>query len=175
MPKQAQMEFGWTRTGGDGGSVVAAAPVPEAEQRSSLSQETLPGIPVVEDAAVPPTRVRARSGPVVLPVPKPLPHAIGRGHFGEDENGPIRPTAQEVRAITENHTERLIGFLDGLQEVNAHLNNTQCSDRARLYHEKDRLLSAYQGALAMYAEDFGQNAAKRLDAWARHQQRKEGR
>lgn len=173
MPKQTQMEFGWTGTGRDGGPVAAAAPVPE--QRGSLSEETLPGIPVVEDAAPPPARVRARNSPVVLPVPKPLPQAIGRGHFGEDENGPIRPTAQEVRAITENHTERLIGFLDGLQEVNAHLNNTQCSDRARLYHEKDRLLSAYQGALAMYAEDFGQNAANRLDAWARHQQRKEGR
>jgi hypothetical protein len=173
MRKQTQMEFGWTGTGRDGGSVDAAAPAPE--QRSSLSQETLPGIPVVEDAAAAPTRVRARGSPVVLPVPKPLPQAIGRGHFGEDENGPFRPTAQEVRAITENHTERLIGFLDGLQEVNAHLNNTQCSDRARLYHEKDRLLSAYQGALAMYAEDFGQNAANRLDAWARHQQRKEVR
>src|SRR5882724_3277408 len=173
MPKHVQIEFDWTRTGGDSAPVAAAAPVPEVEIQKPLSQETLPGIPVVADASTPTTTVRARRSPVVLPVPKPLPTAIGRGHFGEDENGPIRPTAQEVRAITENHTERLIGFLDGLQEVNALLNNSQCSDRARLFHEKDRLLSGYQGALAMYAEDFGQNAANRLDAWARHQQRKE--
>lgn len=110
-----------------------------------------------------------RRGPAILPVPKPLSSAIGRGHFGEDEHGPIRPTAAEVRAITENHAERLINLLEGLAEVEGLLANSRRSDGARLCHEKDRLLSAYQGAMAMYAEDFGEQAANRLGAYARHQ------
>ena len=37
----------------------------------------------------------------------------------------------------------------------------QWSDRARLYHEKDRLRSAYQSAIPLYAGDFGEHAGPR--------------
>ena len=82
--------------------------------------------------------------------PQPLPSAVGRGHFGEDEHGPIRPTAAEVRAIAENCAERPINLLEGLVEVEGSLANSQCGDRTRLYHEKDRLQGAYQSAIAVY-------------------------
>jgi hypothetical protein len=81
--------------------------------------------------------------PARLPVPRPMAAAVGRGHFGKDEHGPIRPTLDEVRAITEQHAEKLIDLLCGQNEVDAILRDIQCSDRARLYHEKDKLLSAY--------------------------------
>ena len=58
------------------------------------------------------------------------------------------------------------------------LDNPVCSDPARLYHEKDRLLSAVQSGLAIYAEDFGQPAANRLEAYVHYQfelRRREGR
>jgi len=148
--------------------------MPAAEPEKALSQATLPLLTEVTDCdAAARTAPRPhRRTPAVLPVPKPLPSAIGRGHFGEDEHGPIRPTAAEVRAITENHAERLINLLEGLAEVQGFLANSQCSDRARLYHEKDRLQSAFQSAIAVYAEDFGQHAAQRLDAYARNQFRR---
>lgn len=107
-----------------------------------------------------------------MPVPQPLPAAISNGHFGTDEHGPIRPTPPEVRAITENHAERLLDLLDGLAEVENFLANSQCSDRSRLYHERDRLVSSYKRAIAMYAEDFGEQAASRLNAYAQHRLRR---
>ena len=165
MAKQVQTEFNWIPQ-----RTAATPALPAVEQTSALNQALLPGIQVNGDdrevAAV--AAPRERRHPAVLPVPKPLPSAIGRGHFGEDEHGPIRPTPAEVRAITENHAERLINLLERLAEVEGFLRNSQCSDRARLYHEKDRLLSAYQGAIAMYAEDFGEHAANRIDTYARH-------
>ncbi len=102
-------------------------------------------------------------------MPKPLPSAVGKGNFGEDERGPVRPEADEVRAITEQYAERLIDLLNGKAEVEAMLANPVCSDRARLYHEKDRLLSAVQSGLAIFAEDFGQPAANRLEAHVHYQ------
>ena len=166
MRKYEQTEFNWS-----GQTANVTPPLPAAEQGKALSQATLPGMMDevgCEGVKSSSSRPHRRS-PAVLPVPKPLPSATGRGHFGEDEHGPIRPTAAEVRAITENQAERLIDLLEGLAEVEGFLRNSQCSDRARLYHEKDRLLSAYQSAVAVYAEDFGEHAAQRLDAYARHQ------
>lgn len=71
-----------------------------------------------------------RKPPARLPVPKPLPSAVGKGNFGEDERGPVRPEADEVRAITEQYAERLIDLLNGKAEVEAMLANPVCSDRA---------------------------------------------
>ena len=164
MAQFIQTEFDWdrreeTRTA----KSVTNLPAPPA-----MTQAALPGIPE-EPAGSPRVKNKPRRRPVVLPVPKPLPAAIGQGHFGEDEHGPIRPSPAEVRAITENHAERLIDLLDGLREMERSLRDSQCSDRARLYHEKDRLQNSYQSAIGLYAEDFGENAANRLDAWARYQ------
>ena len=166
MRKYEQTEFNWS-----GQTANVAPPPPASEPGKALSQATLPGMTEEVDCnggARTASRVHRRS-PAVLPVPKPLASAIGRGHFGEEENGPIRPSPAEVRAITENHGERLINLLEGLDEVERSLRNSQCTDHARLYREKDRLISAYQGATALYAEDFGEHAALRLDSYVRHQ------
>jgi hypothetical protein len=166
MRKYEQTEFTWS-----GQSASGTPPLPAAEPVNTLSQAMFPGMAEESgrEAAAASTPLLHRRSPAVLPVPKPLPSAIGRGHFGEDEHGPIRPTPAEVRAITENHAERLINLLEGLARVQGFLANSQCSDRARLYHEKDRLQSGYQSAIALYAEDFGEHAALRLDAYARAQ------
>ena len=50
-----------------------------------------------------------------------------------------------------------------------------CSDRARLYREKELLSGQIGSALAMYAEDFGPEAAAQLRAYAAHQQQKDVR
>lgn len=164
MAQFVQTEFDWAR----GKACQLTKGVIVLPSAPAITQATLSRIP--EERTDPqPVQKKVRRGPAVLPVPNPLPAAIGRGHFGEDEHGPIRPSRAEVRAITENHGERLINLLDGLREVDRSLSDSQCSDRARLYHEKDRLQSAYQSAIAMYKEDFGEDAANRLNAWARYQ------
>lgn len=162
MAQFIQTEFDWGRE-----STLPRKSLVDVPSEPAMTQAMLPAI-TEEKTDSQPVQTKARRGPVALPVPKPLPAAIGRGHFGEDEHGPIRPSPAEVRAITEAHTDRLVNLLEGLSEVESSLANSQCSDRARLYHEKDRLQGAYRSALAMYAEDFGEVAANRLDAWARH-------
>ena len=104
-----------------------------------------------------------------LPVPTPLPAAVAAGHFGREEHGPVRPGADEVRAITEVHAEKLTDLLDGLRQVERDLGAPQCSDRARLYHERDRLRRLFQAGVAAYAESFGRPAAERLEAYVRRQ------
>src|SRR5581483_7079026 len=51
---------------------------------------------------------RPRSIPARLPVPKPLPEAVAAKRFGEEDGKPVRPGPNEVRAITEQHAEKLI-------------------------------------------------------------------
>jgi hypothetical protein len=78
-----------------------------------------------------------------LPVPKPLSSSVAAGIFGRDENGkPIRPDADEVRAITEDHAERMIEMND----------------------------AELQSAVTMYAGDFGNKAAAQLERYVRRQQ-----
>jgi len=85
-------------------------------------------------------RVRASSH---LPVPKPLASSIAAGIFGQDAKGnAIRPTAGEVRAITEQHAERMIEMND----------------------------DEFQAAVTKYAEDFGTEAAAQLERYVRRQQ-----
>jgi hypothetical protein len=91
-----------------------------------------------------------------LPVPRPLPSAVAAGRFGQEENGkPVRPGAHEVRAITEQQAETLIGLLDTLA----------CAPATG----KDALQSQFSAVIAAYAEDFGQPAADRLEAYVRRQ------
>lgn len=79
-----------------------------------------------------------------LPVPKPLRSSVKAGAFGEDERGRlIRPSAAEVRAITEQQVERMVGMKD---------------DEMAL-------------AVVKYAEDFGNKAAAQLERYVRLQQR----
>lgn len=159
LPHQdRQLLIDWTATPSAPPSTQGEAPVP-------LKQATLPGLPEEE------RRKPARKSLAIMPVPKPLPSAIGKGNFGEDERGPVRPTAAEVRAITEHHAEKLIDLLGRLQDTDRQL--ARGGDRTSLIQQKDRLLSGYQSGIALYAEDFGEHAAKRLDAYVRHQVGKE--
>lgn len=99
---------------------------------------------------------RPRSPIARLPVPRPLPSAVAAARFGRDENGkPIRPGAQEVRAITQQHAEKLVGLLD-----------TMASSPAS---SKESVHSQFMAGIAAYAEDFGQAAADQLAAYAQHQ------
>ena len=94
-----------------------------------------------------------------LPIPKPLPHAVAAGNFGQDERGPVRPSAGEVREITENHAALLVDLI-------AHQRETQ---RSRSDDDNLRLSSEIQAEVQKYAEDFGEHAAKQLLAYARRQ------
>jgi hypothetical protein len=106
------------------------------------------GIDVALESDKPPTEPpaqpkHARRLSSCLPVPKPLRSSVMAGVFGQDERGKaIRPSAAEVRSITENEAERM-------REMN------------------DTELSA---AVAKYAEDFGPKAAAQLERYVRRQQ-----
>jgi hypothetical protein len=119
----------------------------------------VPTVPVVDPVIQPgrsvPSRVSAR-----LPVPKPLPHAVAAGHFGHDEDGPVSPSADEVRAITEAHAELLIDMATAIADADR---------RNAGPTEVARLMGQMQDAVRKYAEDFGDHAAQRLLAYARRQ------
>jgi len=109
--------------------------------------------------AVKPKR-RQQAGPrrvtACLPVPRPLPSAIGAGRFGHEENGkPVRPGPREVREITERHAEKLIDLLDQLTSAPT--------------NSKDALQAQFDAGIAAYAEDFGQQAADQLQAYIKRQ------
>jgi|SRR5665213_411352 len=120
-------------------------------------------------AAGPPTR-RSRIS-TVLPVPNPLPEAVAAGHFGEEDGKPINPTPAEVRAITENHAEKIIDLLDGLRVAERQL--IECSDIARVGAECNRLKEQVKSAIEKYAASFGPEAGQRLEAHVRHEARKD--
>ena len=53
-----------------------------------------------------------------LPVPRPLRTAVTVSVFGQEENGkPVRPSCEEVRAITERYAERMIDMDDEALEA----------------------------------------------------------
>lgn len=119
------------------------------------------------DAVKPP---RTRRVIATLPVPTPLAEAIAAGDFGQDEKGkPVHPSAAEVRAITEHHAETLIDLLTGMKETERSLASSQCSDRARLEAESNRLNTGFRSAVARYAGSFGDEPAARLEAYVRRQ------
>jgi len=152
MNKHEQLAFDW----------VPPAARPEPKPAVRLEQTCLPNMGEIS----PPTRPRKPSA--ILPVPKPLPEAVGNGSFGEDEFGPIRPGPEEVRAITEYHAEKLVALLEQLEEINRTIKANGVADHAAPV-QKDRVESAYHAGIALYAEDFGQPAADRLDAFVRQQ------
>ena len=105
---------------------------------------------------------RGKGGRVIarLPVPRPLADAIAAGRFGHDEQGPVNPSADEVREITLNHAEELIDLLDDVREAQRRgLNETGCTSRWHLV----------ELAVQKYAEDFGDHAGQQLLAYCRRQ------
>jgi hypothetical protein len=138
----------------NGTDVPVSAPPPPSDPEP-------PPLPTVRVIEPPPkalalasaqTRVVAR-----LPVPKPLPQAVDAGHFGHDEDGqPVRPSADEVREITEAHAELLADMVADLAEADRR--GVGPTEVAQLHD-----------AVRKYAEDFGDRAAEQLLAYARRQ------
>jgi hypothetical protein len=88
----------------------------------------------------------------VLPVPKPLASAVKAGHFGHEENRKsVRPGPDEVRAITEDHAEKLIACLGA------------------------RNKSGFAEGIAKYAGDFGGHAAEQLERYVRRKAQESSR
>jgi hypothetical protein len=103
-----------------------------------------------------------------------LPEAVEKKVFGHDEDGEgIHPDEQEVAVITQLHGEKLIAAIVRITEAEELLRRSMPSNRAELVLRKDVARSAYLGLIAVYAEDFGEKAARELDAWA-HDQHEHG-
>jgi hypothetical protein len=121
-----------------------------------------PAVPVKEAPKTPEVRrpPHPRTVSAHLPVPRPLNTAIAAGHFGRDESGVvIRPTAREVRAITLRHSEKLIDLLEAMHQA-----SLSC-----IPPEVVRLEKVFRNGIATYAEDFGEPAARQLEAFVRRQ------
>ncbi len=119
------------------------------------------------DIAIPISKRKPSRLSSVMPVPKPLPHAVRAGHFGHGEDGkPVTPDPDEVRAITERHAERIMELLDRLDATDRSI-ELPCTDKGRLYAERDRMNALILTAVKVYAEDFGEPAAKQLERYTR--------
>jgi hypothetical protein len=145
----------------------AGIPV-EADAKSKPAARQASDTQPTDDARQSKT-MRTHRSPTVLPAPKPLPEAITAGHFGEENGKPVNPTPAEVRAITENHAEKIIDLLEGLKEVERSLASPQCSEVGRLGSECNRLKKQVKSAVEKYAASFGQEAAEKLEAYVRRQ------
>lgn len=127
-------------------------PVPEPKQWATEVRPTPIQPPKPADAPRIARRVSA-----TFPVPKPLPEAVTAGRFGQDKHGPIRPSAEEVREITDTHAHQLIDLLIDQR-------NYRPGSEGRTWHEQE-----IARKLDEYAEDFGQHAADRLNAYCQRQ------
>jgi hypothetical protein len=95
-----------------------------------------------------------------LPAPRPLPQAIAQGRFGYDEHGPVSPSPDEVREITEAHADVLKELVADVTEAERRgLGAESIAERSERVTD----------AVGKYAEDFGDRAAARLLAYARRQ------
>ena len=146
-------------------SLPAARPTAAAAQPAG-------GTPSTAAVDAPSIKRQKRRSHSRLPIADPLPAAVAAGRFGRDEHGPITPGLTQVRTLTENLADTLIELLGGLSEVESWLNSPQCSDQARLYHEKDRLMTQIRGNLARYGEVFGTEAAGQLEAYVQREARR---
>lgn len=155
-----QLTFGWS-TSGSQRAVVRS--LPPAGTSAPLAEASLTENDDSE------RRQRAACADP-LPYVWPLPDAIERRHFGEDEDGPVEPSAEEVQAITEDVADRLIQHLNELEGVVARLRDAQ-RDACRnlIFQEKERAVCAYQSTVALYEEDFGLDATRLLESWARRE------
>ena len=92
-------------------------------------------------------------------MPPALRAAIDAGSFGRDENGVVRPSAAQIRSLTLQHAERLIGLLGAIAQAG----------RSGHADEVARLNEAFRSGVAAYAKDFGPTAARQLEAFCRRQ------
>ncbi len=118
--------------------------------------ETPPPLPG-EDRKPPVIKRYPREGKRIvarMPVPRPLPEAVAAGHFGTNEKGPIRPSLDEVREITDTYAHKLMDLLRAIRDG---------SDVA----PRDDLQAEFKRSINAYAEDFGSRAAQQLEAYVR--------
>jgi hypothetical protein len=102
-----------------------------------------------------------------VPIPTPLREAVEREVFGTEENGdPVDPTPAEVLAITLYHGERLTELLESARHVDELLANRPSHGREELIRRKETVRCQMQSVLALYAEDFGEVAARHFQSWA---------
>ena len=148
MTKCAQLEFTWAEKDH---VLPASATVGHVMGNEASSEARLPATPEEPHGRL----LNLADAPCAVPSCWPNPTG---------ERGPVKPTREEDLAISDRYAQFLGGLLQGLAEVEEFLDNSQCSDRARLYHERSRLIAAYQKTLRRYCEDFGEQAANRLDA-----------
>ena len=81
------------------------------------------------------------------------------GRFGHAEDGrPVSPRPDEVRAITQHHAEKVIDLIDTLSAV---------EQRPAIAGAVKDTAAKLKAALDAYAEDFGNPAARQLEAYAR--------
>ncbi|MEZ6074048.1 MAG: hypothetical protein R3C10_28165 [Pirellulales bacterium] len=113
------------------------------------------------------------------PVPRhvPAPEAIQAGVFGVDLDGPLRPNAEEVRAITEEQAQELVclrldmDYLAWCERTESDLaTSRRPTTRKRrevlptqLQHALVRTLRQYRDCLAAYADAFGSIASDELE------------
>jgi hypothetical protein len=129
-----------------------AAPAPPAMVKNTAIEDA-------EGFHVKTVRGNGRRVIARLPVPRPLAQAVAAGNFGNDERGPVNPSADEVREITENHAEMLIDLLGDQKQA----------ERTGREADQVRISVEVQAAVMKYAEDFGDRAAEQLLAYCRRQ------
>lgn len=154
-PKQLQIE--WTTAEN---AVPLEPPSPVSDADNAAPPTALPEASASRPKAPKPPPRRLEGNRIIarLPVPRPLPAVVAAGRFGRDEQGkPIRPAADEVRAITENQAENLIDMLDAMKPEPGKPAITE------------RLPEAFGAIIAAYAQDFGERPARQLEAYARRQ------
>jgi hypothetical protein len=154
-----QLQIDWTSRG--------VEPAAQITETSSLGEPSLPiagraSIAHDDDRSAQPNICSQRAHRRIiarLPVPEPLRAAVAAGHFGHAERGPVRPSPDEVRAISEAHAEKLIDLLTAIEQAAG----------SYVSGKKNRLQELFANALAAYAGDFGEHAAKRLEGYAKRQ------
>lgn len=133
----------------------AVAPAAEAKASPAAEAEPTP-----DTARKHRTRRQTLHAIARLPVPRPLPAAIAQGRFGFDEQGrPIRPGADEIRAISEQHAEKLVELIAAMPP----------SKPGASRPEAERPQGEFRSGITKYAEDFGERAAEQLEAYVRRQ------
>jgi hypothetical protein len=141
------------------------ASIPTTSGNALVSNADLPRPP---PEPIPPPSPTPSNPAGDVPVPAPLESAVRRGVFGTDEHDdPVEPSEDEVHEISLLHGERLAELFQSLDHVGKQLRRLNGSGLEKLVREKERLTCQVQGMLALYAEDFGETAARHLESWAR--------
>lgn len=169
QPSPIQQEFAWPDDGPAAPQSVSDAPPSDClAENDAVAGESAPA------------ELRPPAGDE-LPIADPLPQAVAHGVFGMTIEGPIVPDAEAVRMLTVEHARKLRWLLEDIQAVeDATRTGVDPRSGRRPRTEKAaarleeylsgaglRLWGAYTDALAVYAEGFGDEAARTLECWVR--------